>query len=433
MATPMTKSFKFVSEHKLYYTAYEMMKDLAAQNAKGVNWGEAQKVFAGIHPSVFIHDKELDSFANKRGPMDYAVAMRMFFIGRYDIASRNLDGLEPSHPMYVERSYLKGLISLIKGEQTQAGKYFSSCIRGYKHAENLKVKPEGYNRMFRNRCIQQFARLLYAQGRHKDSLKILSAVPKTDFIWPNTLLERAWSNYYLGHEPISLGILTSFKAPILQRYMNPEAHYLKALIYFEMCYFDRAKAASNEFKNITWANRHFTEKPDANKLLKLSITRKEPSQPKDKFLYFYLKSFKKDIRHAYFLRAIKQIRAETKALAIIKQMPKKQFLKYKIQKQRSNIISDHKEFLVNLVADYNRQIQRTNQHFVKLNLMMSLKEREHIRKGIKAPQSKDIIDLDLADIGDLDNKYIFNFIGGFWADELGDYAVALEDKCKKRQ
>lgn len=431
-ASRKSKAFEFVSNHRLYYTSYELMKELLADKEKRVNWANAQNIYAGIHPSVFIHDRELDRYANIRSPLDYPVAMRLFFTGQYDLAAQRLASIGPKHPMYTERSYLKGLISLIKGDQKRAAAYFSSCIRGYSEAVSIKGKATSYTDMFRNRCTQQLSRVLYSQGRHKDSVKVLNTVDKTEYIWPNTLLERAWSFYYLNQRPLALGTLTSFKAPVLQRYMTPEAQYLKALIYFEMCYFDRAKEISKEFNDKTWKNRgYFDPRINTDLLLRLVYSNTKPKGARASALYYYLKAFKKDIRHSYYTRAVKQVKAELKALQIIKSMPGKKALVAKINKQRQAIIADHKEFLGNLIADYQEQIQRANGHFVKLNLLLSIKERQEIRAPKKKLYSKELKELDFSEIGNVDNKFIWNFIGGFWADEIGDYAVALENRCKK--
>lgn len=427
------QAFAFLNKHKLYYTAYELMKELAITNARGVDWKKAGTTLTGVHPSVFIHDKELDRFTNTPSPLDYAVGTRLFFQGRYDLAMRRLDGVGRDHPMFVERSYLKGLISLIQGSPKDAATYFGSCIRGFNSKTSSAGKPEGYIRMFRNRCIQQFSRVLYAQNRHKDSLKILRAIPKTDFIWPNTILERAWSHYYIDQRPLALGHLISFKAPILQRYMTPEAQYLKSLIYFEMCYFDKSKRIAQEFDSQTYAHRAYFTNVDKNELLKLVFMKGPPKSPKYQAIYYYFKAFKKDIRYTSFLTALKQIKRELKALKLFKKMPEKDALEKKIRRQRFRIIADYKDFLGNLVADYYQQIQRTHKHFVKMNLMLSLKEREKLRSDKpESPYSENLVEMDLDGIGNVEDKFIWNFIGGFWADELGDYAVALEDRCKEK-
>lgn len=41
----------------------------------------------------------------------------------------------------------------------------------------------------------------------------------------------------------------------------------------------------------------------------------------------------------------------------------------------------------------------------------------------------DFFEQSLSNIADIEEKFIWDFRGGFWADELGDYAVALKNRC----
>ena len=56
---------------------------------------------------------------------------------------------------------------------------------------------------------------------------------------------------------------------------------------------------------------------------------------------------------------------------------------------------------------------------------------KNIAKRKKNNSNQDIETISLSDIPNTDDKFIWSFKGGFWADELGDYAVALQDRCVK--
>jgi hypothetical protein len=95
------------------------------------------------------------------------------------------------------------------------------------------------------------------------------------------------------------------------------------------------------------------------------------------------------------------------------------------------IKKDFQDFLKNLSEDYNKQIVQMRNSFVKLNLMISLNKRKKLAKGDETEFNDEFLEKSLSKITDIDEKFIWDFQGGFWADELGDYAVALQNRCKK--
>ena len=70
--------------------------------------------------------------------------------------------------------------------------------------------------------------------------------------------------------------------------------------------------------------------------------------------------------------------------------------------------------------------------FVKLNLMVSLKKRKQIKTKNSDKFNDEFSEKSLAHIPNIQEKFIWNFEGGFWADELGDYAIALENQCQQK-
>ena len=421
--------FKLVYRNRLYYSSYLFLKKSVETNTR-VSEKAARRVIDIIHPSVFIHDPELDKFINTNTQLDFAVGLRRFFLNDFNVAEKKLTRIDKKHSMYVEANYLLGLVELRKNKLETAEKYFTRCVAASSSKRMTRLKPESYVRTFRNRCIQQVGRINYAQKDFKKSLRIYNYVKSDDYIWPRFLMDKAWTYYMLGQNERALGSVITYKAPLLQRFMVPEANYIRGLIYYDMCYFEKTESIYNEFNQSTWRFRKIAQTASRNRLLRLIVSRDVPENENDQFLYYYLKGFKKDIRYMSFIEARKQIAIEIKRLSKIKSMKQaKIFLEYLYYYQKA-VKEDFQDFLKSLTNDYYTQIVDARKAFVKLNLMVSLKKRKQIKKKNTDEFEDTFAEKSLSNIPNIDEKFIWDFQGGFWADELGDYAVALENQCQ---
>lgn len=421
--------FNIVYRNQLYYSSYLFLKKSVETKTK-VNQNRVNTVLDLVHPSVFIHDFDLDKFAYKNTQLNYPVAVRRFFLNDFKSAKVNLLKIKPSNSMYIESNYLLGLIFLTENKFKAASRYFKRCVRYSAKKKRSLFKSERYIKTFKNRCIQQVARLNFSQKKYTNALKILDYVKKTDYIWPRFLLDKAWAYYWKGENARALGNVMTYKAPLLRRFMLPEANYLRSLIYFDMCYFEKAENIYKEFNKNTWRFRNVAKTVSRNRLLSLISQRNVPKREQDQFLFYYLKGYKKDIRYFSYVEATDQLAKEIKKLSRIQSLKQAKIFLNSLYYYNRAIKEDFKDFLKNLSDDYYLQIRQTRNHFVKLNLMMSLKKRKNIAANKTTKFKDEIKSIDLDQIPDTEDKFIWDFQGGFWADELGDYAIALENRCK---
>lgn len=421
--------FNIVFKNKLYYSSYVFLKKAVEKNLK-VDTKKVAIVLDTIHPSVFIHDEDLDQFLNKRTQLDYPVAIRRFFLNDFTTAKKKLVKLGKRNSMKLETNYILGLISLTQNKLKRAESYFKRCIKESLRKKRNSLKPDNYVATFKNRCIQQMARIKFAKKDFKKAIKVYNYVKKDDYIWPRFLMDKAWSYYWMGETERALGSVMSYKAPLLRRFMIPEANYLRGLIYYELCYFEKAENIYKEFNQSTWRFRKVAKTASRNRLLKLILSKNTPSSDEDKFLYFYLKGFKQDIRFFTFRKSYKSISSEIKKLSRIKSLRQAKIFLDSLYFYKKAIKKDFQDFLKNLSEDYFMQISQMRNAFVKLNLMISLNKRKKLAKGESTKFNDEFLEQSLANISDIDEKFIWDFRGGFWADELGDYAVALQNRCK---
>lgn len=428
-AKTYAQMFDIVFKNKLFYSSYVFLKK-SAEKKQEINEEKVSIILDVIHPSVFIHDPDLDLFLEGKTQLDYPVAIRRFFLNDFITAKKKLVGLGKSNSMKLESNYILGLISLTENKMKNAEVYFKRCIRESLRKKQNEYRPHNYIATFKNRCVQQLGRIKFANKNYKKAIKIYDYVKKDDYIWPRFLMDKAWSYYWMGENERALGSVMSYKAPLLRRFMIPEANYLRGLIYYEMCYFEKAETIYKEFNQSTWKFRDVAKTASRNRLLKLILSKEEPSTDEDKFLYYYLKGYKQDIRYFSFKKSYKFISQEIKKLSRIKSLRQAKIFLDSLYYYKKAIKNDFKDFLKDLSEDYYTQISQMRNSFVKLNLMISLNKRKKLEKGEGTEFNDEFLEKSLSKISDIDEKFIWDFRGGFWADELGDYAVALQNRCK---
>lgn len=429
-ASTFGKMFDIVYRNELYYSSYIFLKKSVERNIK-LSPAKVNRILDVIHPSVFVHDYDLDKFAGKNTQINYAVGVRRFFMNDFVESKKRLRQVSVKNPMFVESNYLLGLIYLTERKQKLALRHFNRCVKYTSIKKRTVEKSEQYIRTFRNRCIQQISRIYFAAKKHKKGLKVLDYVQKDDYIWPRFLIDRAWSYYWLGENERALGSVMTYKAPLLKRFMIPEANYLRALIYYEMCYFEKSERISKEFDRNTWRFRNIAKNASKNQLLKLIEMKNEPKKASNKFLYYYLKGFKQDIRYFSYMKSNKQLEEEINKLSQIRSLKQAKIFLNSLYFYKSAIKEDFQDFLKNLSDDYYLQIRQMRNAFVKLKLTTSINRRKLLAKSNSTKFDKDTIeDISLGELSDTNDKFIWDFRGGFWADELGDYAVALKNKCE---
>lgn len=193
-------------------------------------------------------------------------------------------------------------------------------------------------------------------------------ISNTEEFWPKTLIERAWSNYYLKNYNKALGLISTLKFPLLKRYELPESYYLEALIYFELCYFG-----------------------DALKVVDQFVLNVAPKFQTD-FITF---------KDQYF-KAIEQTMRVTK-------------------KQYSPKVID------NYVQYFKKNFEITEEHMqiLKVETLSFARKNLYQNKMLdKRSRGSDFM------IRRQNNQHFYEFKEEFWADELGGFVYALEGQCE---
>jgi hypothetical protein len=102
----------------------------------------------------------------------------------------------------------------------------------------------------RNDARLAIARLHHDAGRYAEAWTAYQEVRQTElsFGQAHLLLEKAWTAWHLGDPRKAMGLLHALKAPSYQRYFLPDAFFLRALIFKELCHFALARREVRAFR-----------------------------------------------------------------------------------------------------------------------------------------------------------------------------------------
>ncbi len=169
------------------------------------------------------------------------------------------------HRHYPEAQLTAGVIRMSSGEDNLALENFKNCLKKSSGMSNNDPKIARYYSMIKDNCQTNIGRLYYGQKKYDTAIKSFYEVDKKSYMWPYVLLEKGWAEYYKGNYNRSLGLISTYNAPLLDTYFQPEVELLKSLSYFKLClwgdslkvvdrYTENYKVRSEELKSILVSN-----------------------------------------------------------------------------------------------------------------------------------------------------------------------------------
>lgn len=421
-----------LEERKLYYSALnEFFKETYSKEIteKHVERLEKLLFFTGIE-LLEDYDHEL---LNK-----YPTSSTRFILGRrsfqkkdYKAALKNFNKIHVDHRYYPEGLLLTGQVYGSLNDFKKESESYTSC---QKAAEKEESKTEGikikrYYRMIYEVCLVNKARRLYKQGQYKESLAAYDQIPKQSYKWPYIILEKAWAHYQLGDFNRTLGLLVTYKSPLLDTYFFPEAEYLAALAYYRLCLYEDSMIIINQYYQFyrpRFAQLENVLKKNLNSqnyFYNLMFKPGDELKKHEEFVRHIMTRLKKQTRFSLDFNSVFKINQEMKRLSEKDKKLRDHLLSVKenmIAKINYNAKTDIFSFL-ETVPFFSSELFKVNLEVIskKKDLMYSNRQLAHDRSR-----------------GDYSNvkrsrfEQFWKFEGEFWGDELGDYSLGLKSSCK---
>jgi tetratricopeptide (TPR) repeat protein len=430
------KVYEKLEDKKYYFSALNVFfKEAHVRKVTERDVQELDRLLThtGIEVLMDYESSVLEKYPNPS--TQFVLARKSMESKNYPKAMEYINRMPSGHHYFPEAQLMKAQIF---AEQNEAGleyRAFTECYNAaIKNSGNKDKDIDHYFKVLAETCLAGRARVKYEMGRYKEAIEAYNKFPKNTYKWPYLLLERAWAYYKIGDFNRALGLLVTYKSPLMDTYFFPEAEYLTALIYYRLCLFNDSTIIINHY------DKYY--RPRFNALEKVLRENKSSKT------YFFNLMFKKNRnieKHGDFVKHIitrlkKQSRFSLGVRSIRTLNNERKLIKWKENKKIQRMLLPHlnevnKNMIYNLNAIARAEIFNflDNVRFfsaelfkINLEIVSHTKELIYDNKKLISDRSRG----DLSNVQRSRFEYFWTFEKAFWADELGDYSFGLKSNCE---
>lgn len=308
----------------------------------------------------------------------------------------------------------------------------SSALKNEKDSKTPKIAR--YYRMVFEICLVNKARHHFKLEEYKESIEAYDQIPKKSYKWPYILLEKAWVYYQMGDFNRALGLLTTYKSPLLDTYFFPEVEYLAALSYFRLCLYDDSLTIVNQFYQVY--RPRFQSLDSILKSHKNSQTffydlmfkgRKE-LESQNEFVRHIMTRMKKQTRFSLDFNATFKINQEMRRINNNEKPAIKSKLLPHLAQVKENLIHKINYNAKTDIFEFLNSVPFISSELFKLNLEIISRKKDLVysNKKLVADRSRG----DYSNVKRTRFEHFWKFQGEFWADEIGDYSLGLKSNCQ---
>ncbi len=366
----------------------------------------------------------------------FILARRSFMKKDYKKALTFFEKVHPDHRYYPETLLLMAQVHGAQNELKKESQKYAAC---QKEAEKHETRVEGvkikrYYRMINEICLVNQARRLYKEGKYKESLEAYNLIPKHSYKWPYIILEKAWAYYQIGDYNRALGLLVTYKSPLMDTYFFPEAEYLAALAYFKLCLYDDSLVIIKQYYD--FYSPRFTQLESVlkknmnsqNYFYNLMFKPGQDLKKHEDFVRHMITRLKKQTRFSLDFNSIYKINKEMKLIqAHEKPQVQTELLDHLIS-VKENMIAKINYNAKSDIFNFLESVPFFSSELFKVNLEVISKKKDLVYSNRQLAQGRNRGDY--ANVKRDKFEQFWKFHGEFWGDELGDYSLGLKSSCK---
>jgi hypothetical protein len=366
----------------------------------------------------------------------FILARRYFTKKDYKKSLEYFAKVHNSHRYYPEALLLTAQVYGNQNDFKNEDASYTSC---QKAAEKEEAKADGekikrYYRMIFEICLTNKARRLYKEGKYKESLVAYDQIPKQSYKWPYIILEKAWAHYQLGDYNRALGLLVTYKSPLMDTYFFPEAEYLTALAYFKLCLYEDSLIVINQYyqfyrprfaqlEEVLRKNRN-----SQNYFYDLMFKPGEDLSKQEDFVRHIVTRLKKQTRFSLDFNSVHKINQEMKRIMKNEKKAAQDILIGHLASVKENMINKINYNAKTDIFNFLETVPFFSSELFKVNLEVLSRQKDLVYSNRKLAQDRGR--------GDYSNvkrsrfEQFWKFEGEFWGDELGDYSLGLKSSCQ---
>jgi len=176
--------------------------------------------------------------------ISFYVGQFYFYEGNLAKAREALDRVTPNSPsIYARAMYLKGAVHVRLNEAGPASEAFKEVLR-FVQAHGRDVVD---SKRLEEMTIMALARIFYSTTQYDTAVRYYDLVSDDSDQWLDSLFEKSWAYFQVQQYARALGNLHTVASPYFEEEFYPEAHVLKAVIFFKNCYYDEALETIDPF------------------------------------------------------------------------------------------------------------------------------------------------------------------------------------------
>jgi len=366
----------------------------------------------------------------------FILGRRAFQLKNYKTASQYLTKMHPDHRYYPEARLILGQSYAAIGDFKKEFQEYTLCENSAEKYENKieSVKIKRYYRMINELCLVNKARRLYKQSKFKESLAAYDQIPKQSYKWPYILLEKAWVNYMLGDYNRALGLLITYKSPLMDSYFFPEAEYLTALSYYRLCLYEDSLIVINQYYQ--FYRPRFTALESVlkknlqsqNYFYNLMFKPGEELKKHEDFVRQIMTRLKKQTRFSLDFNSVFKLNQEMKRIKKNEKPNVQKIFLPHLESVKENMISKINYNAKSDIFNFLESVPFFSSELFKVNLEVISKKKDLIYSNRELV--KDRSRGDFSNVKRSKQEQFWLFEGEFWGDELGDYSLGLQSSCK---
>ena len=369
--------------------------------------------------------------------LNFILGLKLFNQKQYKKAAKLLRGFPQKHRFAPESVFILGSSQEISNDLGGALKSYQACQKLASDFENQSQnkKLKRYFAIIKESCVIHSARVHFKNRKYKKAIEVYEEIPKTSYRWPYILLEKAWAHYHLGDYNRTLGLLVTYKSPLMKSYFFPEAEVLSSLSYFRLCLWNDSLLKVEQYYKIY--------RPHSEALKKLLIPHKRShthflkmmmkpiAELEDQNIYIrnLITQIRKKVKFSLDLVNYKKIQNELKYLK--KHKPTQFFVKLRTAVEGSaSLRTKHlNHYIKRQMFTFINDIHKFSYEMFNIKLEVMALERElvYTNKKLISDRSRGSLD----NVNRTSEEHFYTFKGAFWADELGDYSFGLKSNCKR--
>ena len=388
-------------------------------------------------PEIFF-DVSTEVLVKHDSPTLYFVlGLRYFHEKNYALAIKYLEKVPDNNYLQPEVRLTKGAAYSLLGNSDAGYTEYKKC---YNYAEsavsssaNDKIKR--YYAILKETCSIHVARLKFTSQEYDKSIEAYDEIDKTSYKWPYVLLEKAWVKFKQKDYNRTLGLLVTYKYPLLESYFMPESELLTALSYHKLCLWEDALSVVDQYYKIykprseALASVLIKNKTSDNYFFYLTHESTQMLEAKHPFIKSLITQIKKTVKYNVEYGAYK---IAMKEATLLKKMNRDDFIRVLIEETDTQINSKIKSlnwYIKEYMYEFINKINGLSFQLFKIRIDIMSKKRDLIYKGTQLISDRGRGDL--KHVNRTVDEQFWEFTGEFWADELGDYSFGLKSNCEE--